>query len=121
VVLQSGQMPAQSACEGWNRGEESLLQAGEQKTRARQRSTLEAGLAPIAVGLQERDQLRSIGRKAVDDGPLDDAPGKSSNAKLSQVALESPHHDWLKIARLYREAARESLGVQYFEERGEAV
>ena len=89
------------------------MQAREQKTNARERGSVKARLTPIPVRLQERSeyQLRRIGRKAVNDGRVDDAAGKSRNAELAQIALESPHHNWLKVVRLDRESAREPLRV----------
>ena len=99
-----------------DRGEEALLEVGEQEPRPR---PARRGF-PVVVEHRGELQLRRVRRQPADDDRLDDAFGERVS-ETSQVLLEPADHDRLQLLRLDVDAAGEPLRVEDLEQRREGV
>jgi hypothetical protein len=106
----------QGAGKGLNRGQQALLQRGDNKHGGGLlglRGGLQAGLAGAAVLLQKARQLQLGGGvgQAV-DLDADDVALRELLADGAQVRLEATHHDGIAQLGIDGHAAHKALGVQ---------
>ena len=115
----------EGAGEGLDRGEQALLQVGENHHRfvaLAFASDGEAFEAEFAVFIEEaaEQQLGSVVGKAVDIDLFDTAFGEAAGDR-ADVFLEAADHDGVEVFLDHFDAAGEALRVEDFEEGAEAV
>ena len=115
----------QAAGEGFDRREQSLLQADHEKARmgaGLRRGGGEPFCARRPVGVEQPGELefRRVGRQSRDDHPLHAPLGKPA-AHLPEVLLEAADHDPIQLPRRRPNAAGETEGIQQLEQGREAV
>ena len=100
--------------ESRDRGEETLLEVGEQEARP---GAASRGL-PVVIEHGGQPQFRGVWRQSADLDGLDDAFRKRV-PKAAQVFLEPPDHDRFQLLGFDVDASGEALRIQDFEQRRE--
>ena len=119
-------MHLEGAGEGFDGGEQPLLQPDDEQPgrrlrppRGRRVPLFPGGAVPIEQLRQE--DLGGVGRQVVDLQPLDIPPGESP-LDLPDVLLEAAHHHLFELAlSADLHPAREPVRVEHFQQGGEAV
>lgn len=111
--------------ESFGGGEQALLEVGDDELELDlflPRGRFEMGLAGGGVFVQQAGerQFGRVFRKPV-DVLLHHRPLWKPSGDLADVFLETPDHDFLKVLLRDGDAPGEPLGIEKFEQRGEAV
>ena len=119
-------MPRQTYGECFDGREQALLQSDDEESGSRAPSCCrgtKALFAQVAVVVQQarKDKLRCVLWETVDDHRFHNAHWESANFR-PDVFLETAHHHRIQIrSALYLDATRETVRIEQFQERREAV